>query len=118
MFIKHVDGHTKIACLIWLLALPFAASSCGQSEASAPKIPMEVVTSVIHDYGSTRGPIGPGSLVKPEETETHYRSHIATLLFHGDFPQLEEIAAKNRLEKGRLVAFGRTTSSTRRRATQ
>lgn len=80
------------------------AGSCGHSEEPKRPITMDVVMKTIHDYGRDHNALlFPGGSAKPDETDTLYSAHIATLLAQEDFAQVEKIAQQDRIEKGRLL---------------
>ena len=69
-----------------------------------PAVPMETVMRVVHDYGSGHAALpSPGTLARPDEIDEAYDTHINSLLALEDFAELERIAQKNRVEKGRVL---------------
>jgi hypothetical protein len=104
--------YCKYSKLFFLLALSVLASgvnSCGQTQASStetssPANPSDAVMKVIRDYGRDHNPLlFPGNTDKPTEDGDVYEAGIRALLNKKDFAQLEKIAAKNRVEKGRVI---------------
>jgi hypothetical protein len=69
-----------------------------------PNVPMETVMRAVEDYGSGHAELlSPGTLARPDETDQAYDVHINSLLRQEDFAELERIAQKNRVEKGRVL---------------
>lgn len=104
MRIKPLCNLMGMRGFLALLVLAVVTSSCGHTEASRPAASADVIMQTIRDYGRGHQPLlTPANSEKPDGSDDVYSTHIRNILDQEDFPQLEEIAQRNRIEKGRLI---------------
>jgi Domain of unknown function (DUF4034) len=95
--------NLKIVAAIAIVSLAVSASSCGQTRASSPAVPMETVMKAVRDYGrGHQSAISPGPPSVPAETDEQYAARINNLFLGENFAELEKMEQQNRIEKGRV----------------
>jgi hypothetical protein len=101
---QHFCKSIGVAALLGLVTLALSTSTSAQSETSRPDDQPDAVMQAIHDYSrGHQSLLTQANAAKPDQTDISYSAHVRSLLYQGDFAQLEKIAKQNRLEKGRLI---------------
>jgi hypothetical protein len=104
MLIQPLQNLTRILRFLGILVLAATTSSCNHAEASRANASEDVIMQVIRDYGrGHQSLLTPANFEKPDEYDDIYSAHIRNILVQEDFAQLEKIAQRNRVEKGRLI---------------
>ena len=94
-----------------LSASCLAGTACGDTNVSAPSIPMATVMQAIRDYRGgkqstpftlTKPPAAQDSDKNPLDLDGPYQAHIGLIAAQADFAQLEKIAHQVRVDKSRL----------------
>jgi Domain of unknown function (DUF4034) len=107
MINRHALNRMRTACFFGPLVLAIITSSCGHSDPTSAKVPIETVIQTIHDYGRGHQSLpSPAASTAVAETEEGYRANVAVLMAEEDFAQLEKIAEQNRTERGLFVGGG------------